>query len=182
MSSTFIDKVVSQILAVEGGYVNNPRDSGGETNFGITVAVARANGYPGHMKDMPRAFAERVYKERYYYRPKFDRVAAISQRIAEELIDTGVNMGTGVASTYFQRWLNGLRLGCGYEKLHTDGAIGTLTLEAFEKYMKRRGKEGEQVLFTGLNCTQGNRYLELTESREKDLAFLYGWMRNRVVL
>lgn len=36
------DKIINEIIRVEGGYVNDPRDSGGETNFGITVAVARA--------------------------------------------------------------------------------------------------------------------------------------------
>ena len=38
-------KIINEIIGVEGGYVNDPSDSGGETNFGITVAVARQFGY-----------------------------------------------------------------------------------------------------------------------------------------
>lgn len=40
-------EIIDEIIRVEGGYVNDPADSGGETNFGVTVAVARAHGYTG---------------------------------------------------------------------------------------------------------------------------------------
>jgi len=42
-------EIINQIIDVEGGYVNDPSGSGGETNFGITEAVARAYGYAGAM-------------------------------------------------------------------------------------------------------------------------------------
>ncbi|MGJ3625940.1 glycosyl hydrolase 108 family protein [Sphingomonas sp. MMS24-JH45] len=38
---------IEEVLANEGGYANDPRDAGGETMFGITKAVARADGYTG---------------------------------------------------------------------------------------------------------------------------------------
>ena len=41
------ERIINEIIRVEGGYVNNPSDSGGGTNFGITVAVARQFGYSG---------------------------------------------------------------------------------------------------------------------------------------
>ena len=43
-------RVIDQIIKVEGGYVNDPSDSGGETNYGITKHVARKYGYKGSMK------------------------------------------------------------------------------------------------------------------------------------
>lgn len=39
--------VIDGILSLEGGYVNNPADRGGATNWGITEATARAFGYKG---------------------------------------------------------------------------------------------------------------------------------------
>ncbi|MEG1325710.1 MAG: glycosyl hydrolase 108 family protein, partial [Janthinobacterium sp.] len=60
MENPLIASVINAILRAEGGYVNDPLDAGGETNFGITVAVARANGYKGAMRDMPEAVARAI--------------------------------------------------------------------------------------------------------------------------
>ena len=39
------EKIISEIIRIEGGYVNDPSDSGGETRYGITKAVALENNY-----------------------------------------------------------------------------------------------------------------------------------------
>lgn len=49
-----MNPVIDGILSIEGGYSNNPDDRGGETNWGITKATARANGYQGEMKALSR--------------------------------------------------------------------------------------------------------------------------------
>lgn len=178
-----IDEIIEAVIDVEGGYVNNPNDKGGETNFGITVAVARANGYDGAMRSMPRSFAEKVYRERYISKPKFDQVLVLSEPIALELIDTGVNMGPHRAAEFLQRWLNGFNAhGGGYQDLFVDGVLGKLSLDALRTYLSKRGREGEDVLLRALNCTQGSRYLSITEGNKSQRTFLYGWMRARVVI
>ena len=55
-----IAEVIDGVIRREGGYVNDPRDAGGETCWGITVAVARANGWTGPMKDLPRETAAAI--------------------------------------------------------------------------------------------------------------------------
>ena len=47
------DQAFRNMIGHEGGYVNDPRDPGGETNHGVTKRVAVANGYTGSMKDLP---------------------------------------------------------------------------------------------------------------------------------
>lgn len=178
-----IDQIINAVVDVEGGYSDHPSDRGGATKYGITEAVARANGYEGAMEELPRAFAVEVYKTRYVIRPRFDEVAAISAAIGEEVIDTGVNMGPHRAAEFLQRWLNGFNLpGSGYQDLFVDGAVGRLTLEALQRFLDWRPQEGERVLLRGLNSTQGNRYLELTEHNRSQREFLYGWIRARVVI
>ena len=56
-----IDDVIEEVLRREGGYVNDPSDAGGATNFGITQATARQNGYTGDMRALPRALAKEIY-------------------------------------------------------------------------------------------------------------------------
>lgn len=46
----FVERAMDATFQHEGGYVNNPNDRGGETNWGITIAVARAYGYTGPMR------------------------------------------------------------------------------------------------------------------------------------
>jgi len=59
-------RYMSILFEIEGGYVNDPVDPGGETNFGITKRVAQAHGYTGSMKLMTIEQAERIYKKSYW--------------------------------------------------------------------------------------------------------------------
>lgn len=177
------DIIFDEILGKEGGYVNHPDDKGGPTKWGITEKVARAHGYLGNMRDLTRGQALEILEADYWYGPRFDQVSALSPDIAAELCDTGVNMGPNVASKFFQRWLTALNMrGKLYPDLIADGTIGPRTITALKGYLSVRGKEGEQVLIKALNCSQGARYLELSEARAANEAFLYGWVKGRVEL
>jgi len=176
-----IDSIIAKVIETEGGYVNNKADKGGETRFGITVAVARANGYQGPMIDMPQAMAEAIYRKRYITAPMFDQVLTINEQIGTELIDTGVNMGPSRAAEYLQRWLNGFNVtGSGYQDLFVDGRLGSVSIDALRRFLDSRGAEGGRVLLRGLNGSQAARYLELTEQNKTQRQFLYGWIRARV--
>lgn len=174
------DETINEIIRVEGGYVNDPADSGGETNFGITEAVARAHGYNGPMVDMPREVAFDIYVAKYWDAVRGDQLVQLSEVVAEEVVDTSVNMGPGRAGKILQRALNVLNRGAKlYQDLKVDGAIGPATLTALAAYLEQRN---ELVLSRALNCLQGAYYIELAEKREKDERFVYGWLRNRVEL
>ena len=177
-----LDELIDALIEREGGYVANPADKGGPTCFGITEAVARANGYRGPMRQLPRDEAAAIYKRLYWLRPRLDEVEKRSARIAAELFDTGVNMGPAVAVTFLQRALTALnRNGKDYPDLVPDGRIGAQTLAALDSFLKLRGQgKGETVLLRALEALQGERYLRLAERRPANEAFLYGWLANRI--
>ena len=177
-----VDAMVDALIEREGGFVANPADKGGPTCFGITEAVARANGYRGAMRQLPREEAAAIYKRLYWLRPRLDEVAERSERVAAELFDTGVNMGPAVAITFLQRALTALnRNGKDYPDLVPDGRIGAQTLAALDAFLAVRGTtSGETVLLRALEALQGERYLRLAERRPANEAFLYGWLANRI--
>jgi lysozyme family protein len=180
--SSLKEETINHIIDVEGGYVDDPDDSGGETNWGITEEVARKYGYIGAMIDMPRSVAFNIDSDMYWDVLNLDQIEKYSHNITKELADTGVNMGTGRAAEFLQRSLNALNSnGALFDDLTVDRDIGPSTLKALSAYLAKRGTKGELVLFRALNCLQGAFYIELVERREKDEAFIYGWLLNRVV-
>lgn len=176
-------KLIEHIIDIEGGFVDHPDDKGGATRFGITEAVARENGYAGHMTELPLQLAEKIYFNEYYIKPGFDRVALLSPAVAYELTDTGVNMGQGRAAEFLQRCLNVFN-GNGefYPELIIDGNIGNKTISALSRYFKSRSGFGESVLLKALNGLQCARYIELCEARSKNKTFVFGWIKERVKL
>jgi lysozyme family protein len=177
-----VDDLIDALIEREGGFVANPADEGGPTCFGITEAVARANGYCASMRELPREQAAAIYRRLYWLRPHLDEVAKRSGRIAAELFDTGVNMGPAVAITFLQRTLPALnRNATDYPDLVPDGRVGPRTLVALDTFLTLRGKpNGETVLLRALEALQGERYLRLAERRPANEAFLYGWLANRI--
>lgn len=176
-----INDLIDNVIEKEGGYSNHPHDRGGETNWGITINIARKHGYDGPMRDLPRIEAHAIYKRIYWLKPQFDKIADIAPKIAIEMFDTGVNMGTGTAISFVQRALNALnRQERDYQDLNVDRVIGPATLRALQKYLHKRGPRGESVLLRAIEALQGERYIRLAEKRSSNESFLYGWIEHRI--
>lgn len=176
-----VDQMIDDLIGREGRYTFNPNDSGGETMWGITAATARRNGYQGAMSQMPRAMAAAIYRAEFFTTPAYDKVYAVSQPIAEEMFDTGVNMGTSLPGLWLQRILNALnRGGKDYPDVAVDGKIGPGTITALRTFLGLRGTNGETAILRALNCQQGARYLDITEARPQNEDFYMGWLLNRV--
>lgn len=177
-----IDQLIDELIQREGDYVNHPADRGGPTRWGITQEVARGTGYAGDMREFPRSTAAELYKRTYWFRPGFDLVAKRAPRLAEELFDTGVNMGPLTAAKFLQRALNALNnRGKDFLDIAVDGKLGGQSDAALGAFLyKRRAPGGEDVLLKAVECLQGARYLDLAENDEKQEAFTYGWLANRI--
>lgn len=181
MNYGLFEDFFADLLVVEGGYSNNPKDSGGETMFGITKAVAVAHGYQGDMKAMPKDVAKRIYKAQYWDALRLDDVQNLCPSVCLKLADIAVNMGVKQAGFFLQRLLNVFNNeGKLYADIKADGQVGAATMAALRSFMAKRAANGEVVMVRALNCLQGNFYLSLAERRQKDEAFVYGWLLNRI--
>jgi lysozyme family protein len=151
MSTKTVEELIEDVIDREGGYVSHPADRGGETNWGITKAVARQNGFTGQICNLPRVTAAEIYRQIYWITPNLHKVAEKAESLAEELFDTGINMGTGTAAGFLQRALNALnRNQQDFADLTIDRRIGPATLNALGAFLRTRRPDGEQVLIKAI--------------------------------
>jgi len=173
---------MAKTVLVEGGYADDPKDSGGKTMYGVTEKVAREEGYMGPMNEMPQSVAVAIYRKRYWDPLKLAAVATFYPAVAYEMFDSAVNLGQGTAAKWFQRVLNALNNEESlFKDVEVDGAIGPQTLGSLRAFAERRGETGGRVLLAALNGIQAAEYIALTERRPKDERFVYGWLAQRVV-
>ena len=109
------DECLKMLLHHEGGYVNHPKDPGGETNLGVTKRVYEKWGGTKDMKDLTVEDVAPIYKKEYWDRCKCDD---LESGVDWAVFDWAVNSGTGRAAKAIQKI-------CGASQ---DGAIGPKTL------------------------------------------------------
>lgn len=180
----FIEFLAS-LKQIEGGYSNNPKDAGGETNHGITVAVARRHGYNGPMSALPYSLAQKIYFVDYWQKLGLDKIGLLSADVTLKLADIGVNCGVGRAGLWLQRSLNVLNNPNSkgvkpWPDLMLDSDIGPKTQAAFRAFLVMRKAEGEIIMFRMLNCLQGAHYITTPENYPQNEEFVYGWFKNRI--
>ncbi|MCY4058421.1 MAG: hypothetical protein OXG44_10510 [Gammaproteobacteria bacterium] len=98
-SGTF-DRALQGVLDVEGGYVNNPADRGGETNHGITERIARQHGYRGDMRRLSQERAKRIYRDLFWQPLGLDRLSQESPATATAVFNTAVQSGADQARQF----------------------------------------------------------------------------------
>lgn len=171
--------------AHEGGYSNHGADKGGETYAGIsrvnwpgwpgwkyidaikkTSSVAARINSEASSDPLLLKAVEDFYKQHFWDKNRLNEFN--SQAIANEVFDTGVNMGTTVAARFLQEAL--VLLG---DKLVVDGLIGNMTIARVNAY------PSPNALVKLLNLLQGQRYLSIVKSNPSQKVFLKGWL-NRV--
>lgn len=109
------DKAFHQLMGHEGGYVDHPSDPGGATCWGVTERVARANGYRGHMRDLPVSLAKSIYRRQYWDAIRADE---LPPTLRYAVFDATVNSGASQAIKWLQRAIGA----------DDDGVLGGKTL------------------------------------------------------
>jgi len=117
---TSFDDIIEVVLEHEGGYVNDPKDPGGETNFGI----AKRSHPDVDIKNLTKDGAKEIYKEVYW---DGNKVESLSEDLRHIYFDMCVNQGRGRAVKILQQSANAKGAG-----LKVDGGLGPKTIGAMK--------------------------------------------------
>ena len=151
---TTFDEIIEHVLKHEGGYVNDPTDLGGETNYGITKRF-----YPDiDIKNLTEEQAKEIYKRDYWDK---NRVDELPEQLRHIFFDMCVNQGRGTAVKVLQRAANAKGA-----KLKVDGGMGPATLKAIQNVEHDRVKS-YRVL----------HYANLVINKPEQEKFWYGWFK-----
>ena len=147
-------EIVDNVIEREGGYVNHPKDPGGETKYGI----AKRSHPKEDIKNLTRERAEEIYYDDYWVPSK---APFLPHNIQETFFDMVVNMGQRRAVKILQEACNSKKCG-----LKVDGRIGKLTIAAAKKIDPSRLRVF-RILY----------YADLIKRKPSLKAFIVGWVR-----
>ncbi len=148
------EEIIKQVLEHEGGYVNDPKDLGGETKYGITKRF-----YPDvDIKNLTIEQATEIYKKDYWDK---NRVESLPQNLWHIYFDMCVNMGKRTAVKVLQR--AAVNKG---RKIEVDGGLGPMTIGAL------KGVELDRV-----RAFRVKYYVDLITARPEQEKFYLGWFR-----
>ena len=177
--------ILAGVYAVEGGYVNDARDPGGATRYGVTEQVARDYGYRGDMRRFPRhcdgpaaVCADVVYVRSYIAAPGYMPLIQIEPAVAGELIDTAVNMGPRRPNRWYRLTIDELG---GAHLPDSMSALGSADIAAYQRLQAKLGVTPACVAtLDALDARQAAEYRRLAAANAKLRAFLKGWLRHRI--
>ncbi len=125
-----VEAIAREIVAREGGFVNDPDDPGGATKHGVTIHTLRRLGLDldhdgdvdtDDVRRLTIAHAVAIFVDHYYRGPGIDR---LPERLRPSVFDMYVNAGAH-AVRILQRLLAEFD-----ERVAVDGALGPLTAAA----------------------------------------------------
>jgi lysozyme family protein len=141
------------ILRHEGGLIDDPKDSGGLTNFGISQ-----RSYPEvDIRALTAATASDIYRRDWWDRYNYG--AILAQALAVKIFDTAVNLGAPRAHRMVQEVLG----------VAQDGVIGPLTLNLLNTVNSLN-------IIVSLQNRQAQFYRDLVEANPAQAKFLGGWI------
>lgn len=163
-----IDECLKFTLKWEGGYVNDPDDPGGATNYGvIQETYDKYRDGKGLEKQSVKKISKEeyteIYRKSYWNAVKADKIPAPLDLV---MFDSGINNGMRTSIKWLQASVGAA----------ADGDWGAKTDKAISEYIEEHGalKLAQQVL----NFRE-SRYRSLVVKNPKLKKFLKGWM-NRI--
>jgi lysozyme family protein len=166
------DDAIPTVLKHEGGFVDNPIDSGSATNFGVSLRWLKSQGLLEEleaeegdktqnevqvMKTMTIDQAKGFYKCWWWDRYRYDLFTA--QPVANKILDVSVNIGPSRAHRLLQGVLG----------LPEDGVLGSKTFN-------EANSVASATLVVKFQTSQAAFYRSLVAKNPKLAVFLNGWI------
>lgn len=162
------DLAIERILKWEGGYSNNPSDTGGATAFGISLKWYRQtvnlDANAADIAALTRDKAIGLYWQHFW---RYDGI--MDQPVAEKIFDLGVNMGPGTAHGIVQKAVNHVS----GSFLKVDGVLGPKSIAAINA-------ADPDALLGELRARAVERYAFIVLNDPTQKTFLLGWARRAV--
>lgn len=157
------------VLQNEGGFSNNPKDSGGATNLGISLRLYKKCVKPDadidDIKKLTVSDATDIYRKLFWDRAPFADIN--SQNIANKLFDLSVNMGTPAAVKCLQVAINDIFRD---NVLVEDGVLGPRTINMINNVV-------EPHLYAALLKQARVHYDFIVKNNPQYKIFLQGWVK-----
>ena len=151
-------EIIIEVLEHEGGYVNDPDDKGGETNFGISKRW-----YPDlDIKNLSKQEAINIYYTDYWVPSKAE---AVNNNLQATYFDMVINMGQHQAVLILQEAINSVKS----SKIAEDGIIGKQTIGNTHKVSKKR--------LQAFRCLY---YSKIVMDNPSQYKFYYGWWKRAI--
>lgn len=148
----------------EGGFVNDPKDKGGATNMGVTIATFRQFfGVSQSIEQLKKITEEQwtyIFKKGYWDAFRADEIQ--SQAVANILVDWAWCSGTVTAIKQVQRLLG----------VQADGIVGTQTLKAINAQIP-------QFLIAKIKNARIAFVQNIVKRNPSQKRFITGWL-NRI--
>lgn len=162
-----VRSIAEDIIAREGGYVNDPDDPGGPTNFGVTLATLQGLGLDldgdgdidaGDVRLVSREQAITIFIRDYFQRP---RIAMLPAALQPSVFDMYVHAGSN-AVRVLQRLLRDMG-----QDLAVDGVIGPQTGRAAHRALA----EAPDHLVDAYGIARRNYYYHIGDQRPASRKF-----------
>ena len=180
-SSSHFDKAILITLKHEGGFVNDPVDPGGATNWGVSIRFLKGAGdgdgdgwldgdidHDGDIdvddiKNMTVEQARKIYRIHFWDKYDYDKIVDFT--VAARLFDMNVNMGAKQAGKIIQRALNE----CG-QNVVVDGKVGKNTFAAINC-------TNPEMLMAEIRQAHAQFYIDLIAAKPQFEKYRKGWLR-----
>ncbi|HQU67708.1 MAG TPA: holin-associated N-acetylmuramidase [Albidovulum sp.] len=162
-----VNDIAKEIVAREGGYVNDPDDPGGATNHGVTLKTLRSLGIDltgdgrvgtDDLRRLKPEKAAEIYVEHYFRRTG---IALLPEALQAPVFDMYVNAGDN-AVRILQRLLNDMG-----HALAVDGGLGAKTAEA----ARAAAGDDPALLADAYGIARRNYYYALADARPQSRKF-----------
>ena len=176
-----VKEIAEAIVGREGGFVNDPDDPGGATNFGVTIHTMRRLGLDldrdgdvdaRDVRLLSRPQAVEIFIKHYFVRP---RISDLPPALHDTVFDMYVNAGAN-AVKILQRLLREMG-----QRITPDGVIGPKTIHAVTRIV---ASAGSQVVVDAYGIARRNYYYALADARPKSRKYARrlnggkgGWIR-----